>query len=110
MRILWYNARMAIPEDAKERVEAVLASSPLPDEDKALWRERLAAMSDVYSRMFAELFEENPGDLPIATDRMKRKTAAVQARDAKGIFDILEEEKNELVEDLKRLEEKNNKK
>lgn len=97
---------MAIPDDARERIEAILNTSSLSEEDRALWRERLPLMGDAYSRMFAELFEENPEDLPKATERLKRKSKAVQEGNAKGIFDILEEEKNELVEELKELEEK----
>lgn len=89
---------MPIPPGAKQKVEEILGKSSLSLDDKSLWRERLEAISEIYTDMFLELFSEDSKELPEETKRLKQKIATKD--DPEELARTAEEEKTALLADF----------
>jgi hypothetical protein len=94
--------------DWKAKLEALIGSSVLSDEDKASWAELIATSQENFIESLSEILEQFPEELDWFNDVYKRKKAAFalfsnnKAEGQAILKEIYEEEKAKLTELLGR--------
>ncbi|MFZ2188398.1 MAG: hypothetical protein WAV73_02425 [Candidatus Moraniibacteriota bacterium] len=94
--------------ERKAKLEELIGSSALSDEDKASWAELIATSQENFIESLSEILEQFPEELLWFNDVYKRKKAAFtlfsnsKAEGQAILKEIYEEEKTKLTELLSR--------
>lgn len=78
-------------EELRQKIEDIFESTGLSEEDRELWRSRLAASDVSFPRTFVTLFDEEREMLTFFTHDLRKRTEA--GKDTEKLSSVLQEEK-----------------
>lgn len=78
-------------EEIRQKIEDIFESAELSEEDRELWRSRLAASDVSFPRTFVTLFDEEREMLDFFTQDLRKRAEA--GKDAEKLSSVLREEK-----------------
>lgn len=78
-------------QEIRQKIEDIFESAELSEEDRELWRSRLAASDVSFPRTFVTLFDEEREMLDFFTQDLRKRAEA--GKDAEKLSSVLQEEK-----------------